>query len=307
MPKGDKNILKADPEDGTTPVSNTLLVAVALSKLSALEIRAVLHLWRQTYGWVDDKKKRRKERTISLREWADALNTCRPNAHKVLKSLENKHVIKVKRFGKGKSNSYATNTLISEWTCVDKERLAKRLKVVGQEANTGVGQMANTALFKPPTPQDTNSASPKESTKESIKENMIKKKEIPPPTAQESQILEVLESLPKWECDDTDDLAWLRQLLEDYPHATIHHFKCCRDYYSEDPTKNKGQWKKRIRNWLGKEIDLQGEKNGTPGGTTEADYDWSDWKKLAGEGEGLSEGKVEEDDKWADWQKLAGK
>ncbi len=33
MPKGDKYKLKADPEDGTTPIANLFLEAVAIAKL----------------------------------------------------------------------------------------------------------------------------------------------------------------------------------------------------------------------------------------------------------------------------------
>jgi len=37
MPKGDRQELKADPEDGTTPISNLLLEALAIAKLSGKE------------------------------------------------------------------------------------------------------------------------------------------------------------------------------------------------------------------------------------------------------------------------------
>ena len=114
MPKGDKKILKADIEDGYTRISNTLLVAIALSRLPGLEVRAMLFLWRQTYGWVGSNKKHKKEAKITLSEWASALNTCKTNAHKALKSLESKYVIKKKSLDKGKSINYATNTYIYE-------------------------------------------------------------------------------------------------------------------------------------------------------------------------------------------------
>ena len=47
MPKGDRIILKADPEDGTTPISNLLLEAVAMAKLSGLQKGVILYLWRR--------------------------------------------------------------------------------------------------------------------------------------------------------------------------------------------------------------------------------------------------------------------
>ena len=52
MPKGDKEILKADPEDGTTPIANLLLEAVAIARLSGKEKGIILYLWRRTYGWL---------------------------------------------------------------------------------------------------------------------------------------------------------------------------------------------------------------------------------------------------------------
>ncbi|MFC2011189.1 replication protein [Chloroflexota bacterium] len=51
MPKGDRKILKADPEDGTTPVANLLLEALVIAKLTSKERAACLFLIRRTYGW----------------------------------------------------------------------------------------------------------------------------------------------------------------------------------------------------------------------------------------------------------------
>ncbi len=175
MPKGDKKILKADIEDGFTIISNTLLVATALSKLSGLESRAMLFLWRQTYGWIGSNKEHKKEAKITLREWAGALNTCRTNAHKALKSLKTKRVIKQKSMGKGKSIVYATNTYIAEWSCVNKEMLAKQLNVVSPETDTSVSHMTDSLLAKPTTPLDSKSVIAKETIKENIKESILKK------------------------------------------------------------------------------------------------------------------------------------
>ncbi|MFC1977374.1 replication protein [Chloroflexota bacterium] len=174
MPKGDKEILKADPEDGTTPVSNLLLEALAYSQLSGLERGALAYLWRRTYGWTIGKGKRRKERVIPLSEWAKALRTDRITAWKTLNSLEEKCVIKLERLGKGKSISYMTNTHIYEWACIDKELFTKWLTPVSQINNTGVSETANTVLAKPTTPLDTKSALPKETNKEMVNKTILK-------------------------------------------------------------------------------------------------------------------------------------
>ena len=175
MPKGDKEILKADPEDGTTPVSNLLLEALAYSGLSGLERGVLVYLWRRTYGWIVGKGKRRKERVIPLSEWAKALHTDKVTAWKTLDSLEKKCVIKLKRLGKGKSISYMTNTHIYEWTCIDKELFAKWLTPISQINNTSVSETANTVLAKSTIPLDTKLVSPKETKKQSMKESIVNK------------------------------------------------------------------------------------------------------------------------------------
>ena len=199
MPKGDKKILKADPEDGTTPVSNLLLEALAYSRLSGLERGVLVYLWRRTYGWIIGKK-RRKERVIPLSEGSKALHTDKVTAWKTLNSLEKKCVIKLKRLGKGKSISYMTNTHIYEWTCIDKEQFAKWLTPVSQINNTSVSETANTVLAKSTIPLDTKAASPKEKDKESIKEIIVKKKsQLPSKKVDSSNELraEVFELLKK--------------------------------------------------------------------------------------------------------------
>lgn len=268
MPKGDRQRLKADPDDGTTPVSNLLLVALAISRLSGLEKGAMVYLWRQTYGWIDGKEKRRKERVIPLTEWSGALNTHRVNACKMLNSLEHQHVIKMKGLGKGKSISYSTNTHVSEWTCLDKQLLAKRLTPVNPTVNTTVKQMTNALLLKPLIPEDTNLASPKEilnkDTNKYIKESIST-------TPQEVEIVELLKSLPGWSYEEEADLEWLRELVKDYPNVEPLLIKGCRDYFSDKPTK-KGSWKNRIRQWLQHDIKFQEKSAAVPKEVKENGY-----------------------------------
>jgi hypothetical protein len=44
MTKGDRAILKADPDDGTTPIANLLLEALVVAKLTSKERASVLLL-----------------------------------------------------------------------------------------------------------------------------------------------------------------------------------------------------------------------------------------------------------------------
>jgi len=92
MPKGDRLKLKADPEDGTTPIANLLLEAVAMAKITGLQKGAILYLWRRTYGWVEDGQ-RVKERKITLTEWKNALDSSPSRLSKALSSLETSNII----------------------------------------------------------------------------------------------------------------------------------------------------------------------------------------------------------------------
>ena len=143
MPKGDRLLLKADPLDGTTPVSNLLLEATAMSKLSGLEKGAILYLWRQTYGWQNGEG-RLKEREIPLEEWQLALNTTKPMASTILKKLSEKRVISRIPLGTGKGYRYTMNTHINEWNhnCLNTELLREYITVT-QNHNGTVTQTRN--------------------------------------------------------------------------------------------------------------------------------------------------------------------
>ena len=65
MPKGDREILKADPEDGHTPIANLLLEAIAISTLTGKKKGILLLLCRKTYGWQRDGQ-RLKETVLSI-------------------------------------------------------------------------------------------------------------------------------------------------------------------------------------------------------------------------------------------------
>ena len=114
MPKGDKLKLKADPEDGTTPIANLLLEAVAMAKLSGLQKGAILYLWRRTYGWIKEGH-RLKERKITLTEWKNALDSSSSRLSKTLSELENKNIISRRMADPWGGYYYKINTNISKW------------------------------------------------------------------------------------------------------------------------------------------------------------------------------------------------
>ncbi len=139
MPKGDKFKLKADPEDGTTPVSNLLLEALALSNLSGTEKSIVLLLWRKTYGWVVNGE-RQKETCLHRPEIAEYLRVSERAIFKCIKHLAEAKIILRKDLGQGKGYIYQMNTRISNWNSgTINQRLLKKFS--GLEQNDGGEQI----------------------------------------------------------------------------------------------------------------------------------------------------------------------
>ncbi len=167
MPKGDKELLKADPEDGTTPIANLLLEALAIAKLTGKEKGAVLYLWRVTYGWHVNGQ-RLKEREITLPTWAKVLLTDDAKASKILSGLVNKSILLRNYLGPGKSYSYSMNTRVAEWDkgCLNRQGLSD---IVRQ----GLPLTTRVVLPKETTPPDTTLVSPKERLKKVLKKDSI--------------------------------------------------------------------------------------------------------------------------------------
>ncbi len=142
MPKGDRKIGKADPEDGTTPVANLLLEALAMAHLSGEEKGVLLYLWRSTYGWVNGNKRKVWDE-ISLTEWAKALNTNRRYALKIIAGLVEKKILLRKDLGKGKGYLYTTNTRVVQWDrgCLGEQGVSiLTTVVVSKQATQGVSK-----------------------------------------------------------------------------------------------------------------------------------------------------------------------
>ena len=127
MPKGDRDILKSDPEDGTTPIANLLLDALVIAKLTSKERAAVLFLIRRTYGWQINGN-RLKEAKISFKDWTLALSMDNGHTSTLLANLTNKNVIKRRYIGptgKDRGYYYSINTILTEWSnsCLNQELL----------------------------------------------------------------------------------------------------------------------------------------------------------------------------------------
>lgn len=164
MPMGDREILKADPEDGHTPIANLLLEAIAISTLTGKKKGILLLLCRKTYGWQRDGQ-RLKETALSIGDCAKALNIDRRTAHKLLTDLANDKIIS-RGFSKpGFGYTIAINTRVGEWTdsCIN-HQLLEKLSGDGLVKNTTVG------LAKTPTPPIAKLGVPKESKRNLNKE-----------------------------------------------------------------------------------------------------------------------------------------
>jgi phage replication O-like protein O len=187
MPKGDKDILKADIDDGYSPIANLLLEALAMARLSGMEKGAVLLLWRKTYGW-HKSGKRLKEWEIPLHDWATGLNVDETKASKVLSSLAKHNIISRNSLGPGKSYTYSMNTKIFNWNgdCLNKQALSltrvdvidnpcpNRQATLVENDKTTLVENDKTTLVE----NDNPSVPTKETLNKSIKETLNKPQEI---------------------------------------------------------------------------------------------------------------------------------
>ncbi len=109
MPKGDRELFKADTQDGYTKIANLLLEALAMAKLNGVQKGICLFLWRRTYGWG------LKEDQITLKEFAQACDTSEPYASRQLKQLVNWNIIMRSSYDPGKIPTYTFNTRVAQW------------------------------------------------------------------------------------------------------------------------------------------------------------------------------------------------
>jgi len=121
MPKGDREIFKADCEDGYTRIANLLLEALALARLNGVQKGICLFLFRRTYGW------NRSQDAISLEEFAEACGSSRPYISRQLNELIRKNIICRLAYQPGKKSVYAFVTCIAAWdqAAIDLKALAE--------------------------------------------------------------------------------------------------------------------------------------------------------------------------------------
>lgn len=120
MPRGDREIFKADCDDGFTRIANLILEALALVKLNATQIGICLFLLRRTYGW------NRNEDAISLGDFAAACGTSKAYISRQLADLLQKNIIRRPFYAPGKTPVYAFSSIIAGWdrACIDLQALS---------------------------------------------------------------------------------------------------------------------------------------------------------------------------------------
>jgi phage replication O-like protein O len=109
MPKGDRNFLKADTEDGYAKVANLLLEALAMTKMSGVQKGICLYLIRRTYSWGQ------KEDQISLGEFSAACASSPKYVSRQLNRLIKSRIILRTQNNVGKVPAYTFNTRVDQW------------------------------------------------------------------------------------------------------------------------------------------------------------------------------------------------
>jgi phage replication O-like protein O len=157
----DQDTLKADLENGYTPIANLILEALAISKMNGTQKGICLFLLRRTYGWGT------KEDDISLKEFAEAVDSSPSYVSKQLKQLIEWNVIIRTSYSPGKTAAYTFNTRVAEWDkgctnvqgldeCI-RQGLYKRARVGLYEcARVDKAPSLDNSLFDPPLKKDIN-------------------------------------------------------------------------------------------------------------------------------------------------------
>ncbi|MCG8400022.1 MAG: replication protein [Firmicutes bacterium] len=119
MAKGDREIFKADIDDGYTKIADLLLEALAMAKLNGVQKGICLFIWRRTYGWGI------KEDRIPLKEFARACDSSETYISKQIKQLVGWKIILRTSYEPGKVPSFTINTRIAQWDkgCLNEQGL----------------------------------------------------------------------------------------------------------------------------------------------------------------------------------------
>jgi len=167
MTNDNKELLKADLDNGYTPLANLILEALAMAKMSGVQKGICMFLFRRTYGWGV------KEDEITLKEFAQATDSSITYISKQLKQLIEWNVIIRTSYEPGKTPTYTFNTRIAQWDkgCLKVQGLNERIRQ-GLYKRTRVGLSKRTRVEHGSAIENIGlDGTPKESIKEIYKKN----------------------------------------------------------------------------------------------------------------------------------------
>lgn len=166
MPKRDREILKADTDDGYTRIANLLLEALTMATMSGVQKGICLYIIRRTYAWGQ------KSCVITLNDFAMACESNKTYISKQLKELISKKVIIRLTSVYGQVPEYCINTIIAQWDkgCLNGQQLSI-CATQGLYKWTTQQLSKRTTLVYPEALTDADSQLPKERFKEINKDD----------------------------------------------------------------------------------------------------------------------------------------
>ena len=118
-------------ENGFTAIANEILEAVQMFKFTQNQLKVILALWRNTYGWS------RKTCEFSLTYIEKTTNLDRKRANETLKSLiDGNVIIEIEKGTSTKSKVVAFNKNYKEWL-IPKYKSSGEITTSGQNATSG--------------------------------------------------------------------------------------------------------------------------------------------------------------------------
>lgn len=267
MPYGEGN---PQLEDGFARIANEILEALARTNLMDSESRCIHYLWRKTYGWHSKgSAQAKKTDIISYGQWVSGTGLERSNLIRALNQLVGRHIITKdtkNRPGKNSIIIWGFQKKYTQWNGY--HPLQYRLGLVAGEPPL----ISEPVASQPPVASQVVAGQPLVTNEVVAGGQKVVAGEPPevvagePPTIdnidntidkEEEETLAVFKTMTGWKFQEDEDLAWLKDLTHDFPNITVQKVKGCRDFWSTQPTKHKGQWKNHLRNWLTKDLALK--------------------------------------------------
>lgn len=264
----------AGPElsDGFTRVAHEVIEEVARHKFNGTQLRILLIVWRQTYGW------RRKSAELSASFLATALQSDLRGVKKELNHLLDIKVLVVHRPAKGKYGRYiGFNKYTDQWLVGDNSP---------PQENKSTGGQLTTYAVDDYTPEVVDNCTPKKEKKESIKKDNKNNKGAAKEMASKTKLVKSREGKQEyadevWFKPEEHDkilqefgqegLTWMMDVLSSYKLSND------KFYASDYAVFKKGGW---LRMKYEKHLADQQKSGGYKNRSQQAHDDFEDMKQL---------------------------